>query len=108
MKKLTFKSEVKLAEKVIEYLQDLKWEVYQEVTIHGQIADIVAIQNGLIWIIECKKSLSLDVIAQAEHWTHYANYVSVAVPKTYRNNNGRQFAYKVLKQYGIGAQHNLD
>jgi len=100
-----FKSETELAEQVIKYLKDLKWEVYQEVQIasYGSIADIVAVKNGLVWIIECKLSLSLDVIGQAECWTRHANYTSVAVPASLKDSKGRDFAYKILKQYGIGC-----
>jgi len=45
-----FKSEVELAEIIIQYLKELGWEIYQEVQIasFGNTADIVAVKNNLI------------------------------------------------------------
>ena len=96
--------ETELAKHVIKYLTDLKWEVYQEVQVHsfGKIADIVAVQNGVVWIIECKTSLSMSVMEQAHTWRGYANFISVAVPSA-RRGKCREFAYKVLKTFGIGC-----
>jgi len=93
--------EVDLARKVIEWLEDQKWDVYQEVQ-PGQgwnIADIVAKQGPVIWVIETKMTLSLSVIGQAYEWLPWANYVSVAVPAEKRRIG---FAARVLKDYGIG------
>lgn len=93
--------EVDLARKVIEYLTDLKWDCYQEVQVfsYGAVADIVAKQGQVIWIIETKTTLSLAVIGQAYEWLPWANYVSVAVPAEKRHMG---FAAQVLKTYGIG------
>ena len=105
--KVKFKNETQLAEKVVEYLQNLKWDVYQEVQIFsgGSIADIVAIQNKIVWVIECKLSFSLNLIEQAINHKGYANYISVAVPttiyrKTWRNSRVGQH---ILEYYGIGC-----
>lgn len=94
--------EVDLARKVIEWLIDQKWDVYQEVQpfAYGPIADIVAKQGKLIWVIESKVTLSLQVIGQAFHWTSFANYVSVAVPSSRRGAPG--FTQHVLNIFGIG------
>ena len=70
--------ETDLARVVVCWLKDYGWEVYQEVKIDACIADIVAIQNNIIWIIECKKSMGLKVIDQAIRWKSYAHYVSIA------------------------------
>lgn len=93
--------EVDLAKTVINWLQDQKWDVYQEVQIFGggEIADIVAKQGPLVWVIETKMSLSLAVIGQAYGWLHYANYVSVAVPTGKRRIG---FAAHILRIHGIG------
>jgi len=79
-----------LARKVVSWLNENGWTVYQEVSIeaYGGVADIVAVMdrdlNGhtvpLVWIIECKGSHSLRVISQANHWIGIANFVSVATP----------------------------
>jgi hypothetical protein len=93
--------ETDLAKKVIDWLIDQKWDVYQEVQFcgGGNIADIVAKQGRIIWVIETKMTLSLSVIGQAYEWLPWANYVSVAVPAGKRRIG---FASQVLKTYGIG------
>lgn len=95
-----WKSESELAKVVIEWLQDYGWEVYQEVQLerYGKTADIIAKQNGLIWVIECKLSNSLSVIEQAEYWSCFAHYSSVAVPYS----RDSKIFDKVLKWLGIG------
>ena len=95
--------ETDLAAKVVEWLGAQHWEVYQEVKIKGSIADIVGIQNNLVWIIECKTSLSLSLICQAIEWKRYSHFVSVAAPvNKNRFSKSRYGAEKILKQYGIG------
>ena len=95
--------ETDLAAKVVEWLNAQHWDVYQEVKVGGSIADIVGIQNNLVWVIECKTSLSLSLICQAIEWKRYSHFVSVAAP-VHRNvfSKSRQGAEKILKQYGIG------
>lgn len=92
-----------LAELVIKWLESQKWDVYQEVQIetYGKIADIIAVLGNLVWIIECKKSLSLSVMEQAYRWSRYANFVSVAVERR-RGSSSRRFAEHVLSTFGIG------
>lgn len=107
-KKAKFTTETELAEKVIEYLQNLKWDVYQEVQIesYGYIIDIVAIQNNRIWVIECKRSFSFDLLAQAHNHLGFANYVSIAVPEGSmysRRHNVIKLKKDILKSYGIGC-----
>ena len=93
--------ETDLAKGVITWLQDLKWDVYQEVQVfsYGAVADIVGLFGGRTWVIETKTSLSLKVIEQADHWRHFSNLVSVAVPRAKRD---RSFAKKALGTFGIG------
>ena len=93
--------ETDLARKVIEWLDDQKWDCYQEVQVFpgGSIADIVAKQGPVCWVIETKMTLSLAVIGQAYEWLPWANYVSVAVPAGKRRIG---FAARILKTYGIG------
>ncbi|MEW6614016.1 MAG: MmcB family DNA repair protein [Thermodesulfobacteriota bacterium] len=96
-------SEVEIAKVVIGWLQDLRWEVYQEVQIGacGPIADIVAVQDKLLWIIEVKRSLGLSVIGQALHWKTFCHYVSVAVPYK-RWTKEHDTAVYFMKRDGIG------
>lgn len=90
--------ETDLAEKVILWLTDQQWDVYQEVAMDGgRCADIVAVQGKIVWIIECKLSASLSVIDQAYRWLWIANYVSVAAPKP------SFFFEQVCRKFGIGV-----
>lgn len=99
-----FKSETEVAEVIIFYLKKMGWEVYQEVQIRnfGNIADIVATQGNLVWVLECKKSFGLTVIAQAHEWRGLAHYVSIVVPYSRRDNNDK-LKRNILKYLGIGC-----
>ena len=88
--------ETELAQPVIQWLIDQHWEVYQEVKHYGPIADIVAVQGPLVWVIECKTTLSLSVMGQASHWR--VHYRSVAV-KHGRTTRQRQTAYDVARKH---------
>ena len=98
-----FKQETELAKVIIQYLRKMGWEVYQEVQISsfGNIADIIATQNNLVWVLECKLSLSLTLMAQAKEWLPYAHYVSIVTPSK-RGSKGACIAKDILKHYGIG------
>lgn len=94
------RSEVDVAKQVIKWLEEYHWEIYQEVKFKftGGVADIVAVQNNLIWIIETKTILGLKVIEQADKWRYLANYVSIATPGGPNNN----FIDDILKWKKIG------
>jgi hypothetical protein len=94
------KTETELAAPLVAYLRDMGWTVYQEVKVKGPRADIVAVRGQLVYVIECKLSLSLAVLDQAANWLWQANYVSVAVP--YRRSPGRA-AQTVLNTWGVGC-----
>lgn len=99
-------TEEDLARHVIDWLEEQHWDIYQEVSF-GQGAptvDIVAKQNYLIWMIEVKTTLNLDVLAQAEYNRFYAHFSSVAVPGVKREhyNRGRKMAYGICRNLGIG------
>lgn len=93
-------SEVELAEEVVKWLKDLKFEVYQEVQTGPccPIADIVAVQNNIYWIIETKIAYGLEVMEQAFYWKRMANYVSIATPR----RKGSPLKDWILKQMGVG------
>jgi len=95
--------ETVLAKQVVDWLTDQKWDVYQEVQIrsYGPVADIVAVFGNLVWVIECKKSLSLKVMEQAYRWRRYANFTSIAVEKK-KGQAGSFFAEQVLRKFEIG------
>lgn len=89
-------NEAEIGAGVVGWLEEQNWDVYQEVKYYGGIADIVAVNGYLVWVIECKKSLSLNVMDQARGWrTHFR---SVAVPRPKRPYE-RFTAYRVAKDY---------
>ena len=94
-------SEVELGELLIPWLENKGWEIYQEVKFGygGNVADIVAMKDEEMWIIELKTSLSLKVMEQAWKWKD-AHYKSIAVPYSRRRND--QFASTILRHFGIG------
>jgi hypothetical protein len=95
--------EIDLAAAVVRHLQDLHWDVHQEVGgPYGARADIVAVQGPLLYVVETKTTLGLAVIGQAYHWLARAHYVSVAVPWGRRVSPDRQCAERILGEWGIG------
>ena len=72
--------ETDLAKPVVDWLLEQNWQVYQEVQFDssGDAADIVAVRNGIIWIIETKTTFGFSVLEQAARWS--VHYRSVAVP----------------------------
>ncbi len=88
---------------VIAWLAEQHWEIYQEVQPrnYGGIADIVAVQSALVWVIECKTSLTLSVMEQASGWR--VHYRSIAVPFGKRRRS-RVAAYNVAeKHFKVGV-----
>jgi hypothetical protein len=98
-----FKSEEELAAEVARWLNDWGWDVYHEVRVYqgGERADIVAKNGLLLWVIECKRSLGLSVIAQAQQWKFWAHAVSVAVPSS-RSSKSRTLAEQICRGLGVG------
>lgn len=79
-------------------------KVYQEVSCSGRTADLVVPHaDGYGWVIECKRTLGLAVMAQAYDWQRDHKHVSVAAFKTKKRDEGRDFARKVCADYGIGV-----
>lgn len=105
-------NEKELLAHVVAWLQDMGWEVYQEVASDFGVADIVAVNGPKLWIIEGKMSLGLPVMAQANHWKWYAHMRSVAVyckdhiwPKRQSNSSyqANQLAKRCCEMLGIGV-----
>ncbi len=92
--------EIELAEKIIEYLENDDWEIYQEVEHDYHIADVVAVKDEKVWIIEVKTSLTKKLLSQAYYWIFSADYVSIA---TINSNRDRRDKYKFLNKNGIGC-----
>lgn len=91
---------------VVDWLSGQGLEVYQEVTVRGGIADIVATaplggrRGRRVTVIELKLSLGLRVIDQARSWRPIAHQVYVATPPLGR---GSGFAIKVATMFGLGV-----
>ena len=98
-------AETDVAEPVIAWLKNMKWEVYQEVEALAGICDIIAVQGPVVWAIEVKRQMSFDLIGQGERWLPYAHRVSVAVPAPAKWTPGRVASGKVLATLGIGLIH---
>ena len=70
-----------IAKAVIASIEPDGWEVWQEVVLpNGKRADIVAKNGSVVWIIETKVCLSLDLVEQALNRKWYAHLTSIAYP----------------------------
>lgn len=100
MRKALFETEAAMAAVLIDWLRPQGWEIYQEVPWCG-CADIVATRGPLLWVIECKLQLSLDLIEQGCAHTRHAHWVSLAVP-AYGRRNGSRLMHDILGHFGLG------
>ena len=94
--------EVDLGSPVLAYLEERGFDCYQEVRGPVGVADVIGIQASLVVVVEMKTSLSLQVIAQADRWSRWANYTYAAVPTPKRADDGNNFAHRILRDHGIG------
>lgn len=97
--------ETDLAKPIIDYLESFHWDVYQEVPCGSGVADILAVLDKRIWVVELKKSLSLQLLDQAIYRHYRVNYVSVGIPrpKTYNPEIKGTAVNHILNSYGIGV-----
>lgn len=96
-------NELEIATAIIAWLTDNGWDVYQEVQPRqfSRRADIVALKDEKVWVIETKTSLGLYVIAQAYYWN--VDYRSVGVPGGKRADDvSRGFAKIILRKFNMG------
>jgi hypothetical protein len=106
MSKVQPDTEQELAAVVVAWLQGDGWDVYQEVRLasHDCVADIVAVKDGRAWVIECKLSMSMAVIEQADGWRMHSHWSSIAIPRPKKHyDRCRNFAYSVCKWRGVGV-----
>jgi hypothetical protein len=97
-------TEAELAEPVVAWIADMGWTVYQEVMLSPgdtRRADIVATSGRIVWVIEVKRSLSLDLLAQGLDWKPWAHRVSLAYPAA-RVSRARQYAALAARSDGLG------
>lgn len=97
-------------EKIL-YERDLFEPLRQHLTTHGfeirsevRSCDLVAKKDGLIIIVEMKRHLSFDLLAQAVERQSYADAVYVCVPKSpeFKQDKKYRARLKVLRQLGLG------
>ncbi len=81
-KRVVFESEAQIAERAITELQRQGYETYQEVSTGygGRRADIVGVRGPIIAVVECKASMSLQLLDQLCAWRGFAHYIIGAIP----------------------------
>ena len=96
--------ETDIGEAVVRHLESEHWDVYQEVQIYqgGPVADIVALCGPLVMVVECKTSMSMQLMGQAWDWRRHCNLTQIAVPRPKSRGAGKAFAESVLNERGIG------
>jgi len=93
-----------LAARVVSWLHAQHWEVYEEVRVErrqGRIADIVALRGPILWVLECKRSLTMNALAQAHRWAALKRSVVVPESRT-GDSSGRRFALEVCRRFDLG------
>lgn len=97
-------AEVDVAAPVVAWLRAGGWDVYQEVR-NGKggerSCDLVATRGPLVWAVEAKVRLCVEVLEQAHWWLQYAHYASVAVPYHYLSALGPAFGH-LVRAWGLG------
>ncbi len=98
MEKIRYERE--LYEPLRDHLKVQGFEVRSEV----RSCDLVAKKNNLIYIIEMKRHLSFDLLAQAVERLSYADavYVSIPKPNNFKQDKIWKSKLKVLNQLGLG------
>jgi hypothetical protein len=96
-------TEVDLAARVVAWLEEQRFDVYQSVQLHsgGPVADIVATQGSLVVVVEAKLRFGFKVVDQAAAWSPYAHLVYCAVPRA-RGGIGRA-GTAALVALGVGV-----
>lgn len=98
-------AEVDVAAPVVAWLRAGGWDVYQEVR-NGKggerSCDIVATRGPLVWVVEAKVRLNVEVLEQAQWWRQYAHYASVAVPHAYLMPMGQAYIH-LVRAWGLGV-----
>lgn len=106
-------TETAIGEAVVAWLRAQDWDVYQEVKagVHqAPVADIVATRGPVVWIIECKKAIGVEVLDQLLYWYRlgFANYFSAATFATCKQyvapkTRISEVAKYLLNHFGMGG-----
>lgn len=103
--------EVELGEILVNWLKEHRpeLEVYQEIRpskyAGTSVADVVCVTpENLVWIIEIKSGLNLDVIRQAESWCVDYRSIAIQLPRTISaEDNAKWWLQKINRSWGIGS-----
>lgn len=84
----------------MEWLIELGFDCYPEVQLHsgGRRADIVGVDDRIVWAVEVKIGATLKLIEQAVGWVRHAHRVSIA---TWRYPS--PMVQTICKSFGIGV-----
>lgn len=93
------------------YLEAAGWELFEEVRRWTKDptsprADLVAVRDELVLVVEAKLGLGLEVMAQAEEWRPWASGVAVLVREPERVTRGSRawgYGLRLCRERGIGV-----
>lgn len=91
--------EVALGKELCTHLISDGWDVYQEVSIPGGRADVVATRGPVVAIFETKLSLSFDLLEQCRRRLAWAHLVYAVVP----SSKFRRAGAAIFEYFGIGV-----
>lgn len=92
-------SEAEMAAAVVAELQRRGFDTYEEVY-SGARCDIVGLNGPVVVAVECKTSLSLQLLDQMLGWKGHASFIIGAVPE--RGSSGKRAARTLLRHEGFG------
>ncbi len=92
--------ETELAKIIIRYFKHEHYDVYQECPGAGGAADIVVTKGQVIGVVECKKTMNMELLEQSERWLKHAHFIWAAT--WYPRRGGNAWANRLLRHYGIG------
>ena len=81
------------------YFENERYTVYAEVPCYGRTADIVAVRDNIVTVVEMKVTMNLKLVEQVFFWRNMANYVYAAVPM---GADITPFVRELLRNAGIG------
>lgn len=98
------KLESELAAHVIEWLTSDRWECYCEVPLSSGRADIVAVRGSVVWIVETKLRLNMELMNQCRDRLRAPCNGVLAVYG--RRAKGQEFAFQTLAtHWGFGMAY---
>lgn len=101
--------EIVIGEAVTVWLESRGWQVYPEVALKAYegAADLVAVKGDVVWVVECKRGMTYQLLQQAWRWRDYADQLSVATMAPWRMGLSgydarRDFGAVMIDRLGLG------